>query len=82
MLRFAQARLCPPSIEQRAAIAAYKMGMGYFEPVRQEYERRRDVLYRGLGGHPRRRRPQTAGRVLYERPAADQGRRAVRPSGC
>jgi len=52
MLRFAQARLCPPTIEQRAALAAYKMGMGYFEPVRQEYERRRDVLYEGLSVIP------------------------------
>jgi aspartate aminotransferase len=51
-LKFAQARLCPPTIEQKAAIAAYKMGLGYFEPVRQEYERRRDVLYEGLGSIP------------------------------
>ena len=52
MLRFAQARLCPPSIEQKAAIAAYKMGMGYFEAVRREYERRRNVLYEGLAANP------------------------------
>jgi aspartate aminotransferase len=52
MLRFAQARLCPPTIEQRAAIAAYKMGMSYFEPVRQEYERRRNVLFEGLTAIP------------------------------
>ena len=52
ILRFAQARLCPPSIEQRAAIAAYKMGLGYFEPVRKEYQRRRDVLYEGLKSIP------------------------------
>jgi len=52
MLKFAQARLCPPTIEQRAAIAAYKMGMGYFEPVRREYERRRDVLFEGLSAIP------------------------------
>jgi aspartate aminotransferase len=52
MLRFAQARLCPPSIEQKAAIAAYKMGIGYFEPVRLEYERRRNVLYEGLSAIP------------------------------
>lgn len=52
ILRFAQARLCPPSIEQKAAIAAYKMGLGYFEPVRKEYERRRDVLYEGLRSIP------------------------------
>jgi aspartate aminotransferase len=24
------------------------MGIGYFEPVRREYERRRDVLYEGM----------------------------------
>jgi aspartate aminotransferase len=52
LLRFAQARLCPPTIEQRAAIAAYKMGLGYFEPVRREYERRRNVLYEGLAAIP------------------------------
>jgi aspartate aminotransferase len=51
-LKFAQARLCPPTIEQKAAMAAYKMGLGYFEPVRQEYERRRDVLYEGLRSIP------------------------------
>jgi aspartate aminotransferase len=51
-LRFAQARLCPPSVEQRAALAAYRMGMEYFEPVREEYERRRDVLFEGLKSIP------------------------------
>jgi aspartate aminotransferase len=48
VLRFAQARLCPPSVEQRAALAAYRMGLGYFQPVKEEYQRRRDVLYEGL----------------------------------
>ena len=48
VLRFAQARLCPPSVEQAGALAAYRMGIGYFEPVRQEYEKRRNVLYDGL----------------------------------
>jgi len=47
-LKFAQARLCPPSIEQKAALAAYRMGRDYFNPVREEYQRRRDVLYEGL----------------------------------
>lgn len=48
VLKFAQARLCPPSVEQKAALAAYRMGLDYFKPVRQEYERRRDVLFDGL----------------------------------
>ena len=48
VLKFAQARLCPPSVEQKAALAAYRMGLDYFKPVKQEYERRRDVLFDGL----------------------------------
>ncbi len=73
MLRFAQARLCPPSIEQKAAIAAYKMGIGYFEPVRQEYERRRDVLYDGLASIPgvTVRKPQGAFYMSVRLPVRD-----------
>ncbi|MGB9836190.1 MAG: pyridoxal phosphate-dependent aminotransferase [Candidatus Saccharicenans sp.] len=52
VLKFAQARLCPPSVEQYAALAAYRMGMDYFEPIRQEYQRRRDVLFEGLTSIP------------------------------
>ncbi|MCX6559942.1 MAG: pyridoxal phosphate-dependent aminotransferase [Candidatus Aminicenantes bacterium] len=73
MLKFAQARLCPPSIEQKAAIAAYKMGMGYFEAVRQEYERRRDVLYEGLAAIPGLtvRKPQGAFYMSVRLPIKD-----------
>ena len=78
ILSFAQARLCPPSIEQKAAIAAYKMGIGYFEPVRLEYERRRDVLYEGLNAIPGVfvRKPQGAFYMSVRLP--DQGHRALR----
>jgi aspartate aminotransferase len=48
VLKFAQARLCPPSIEQIGALAAYRMKPGYFSAVREEYQKRRDVLYEGL----------------------------------
>ncbi len=51
-LKFAQARLCPPSMEQKAALAAYSMGVGYFEPIQKEYQRRRDVLFDGLSDIP------------------------------
>jgi len=51
-LKFAQARLCPPTIEQLGAIAAYRMPADYFEPVRKEYQARRDALYSGLAGRP------------------------------
>ncbi|MBM3309970.1 MAG: pyridoxal phosphate-dependent aminotransferase [Candidatus Aminicenantes bacterium] len=76
LLRFAQARLCPPSIEQRAAIAAYKMGLGYFEPVRLEYERRRDVLYEGLAAIPGVvvRKPQGAFYMSVRLPIRDSER--------
>jgi len=76
MLRFAQARLCPPTIEQRAALAAYKMGIGYFEPIRQEYERRRDVLYEGLKAIPGVvvRKPQGAFYMSVRLPVKDTER--------
>jgi aspartate aminotransferase len=45
ILKFAQARLCPPLVEQKAALAAYKMSMDYFKSIRVEYQKRRDVLY-------------------------------------
>jgi len=52
VLKFAQARLCPPTIEQKMALAAYRMGKDYFDPVRKEYQHRRDVLYEGLKDIP------------------------------
>jgi aspartate aminotransferase len=45
MLKFGQARLCPPTLEQLGAVAAYRLDESYFEAVRAEYQRRRDVLY-------------------------------------
>jgi aspartate aminotransferase len=52
VLKFAQARLCPPTLEQMAALAAYRMGPDYFKPIRQEYQKRRDVLFEGLSSIP------------------------------
>ena len=72
-LKFAQARLCPPSVEQRAAIAAYKMGLKYFDPVRIEYQRRRDVLYDGLKAIPgvSLYKPQGAFYMIVKLPVKD-----------
>jgi aspartate aminotransferase len=72
-LRFAQARLCPPSIEQKAALAAYRMGIGFFEPIRQEYERRRNVLYEGISSIPGVvvRKPQGAFYMVAKLPIKD-----------
>ena len=43
-LKLAQARLCPPAVEQVAATAALNAPDEYVEDVRAEYERRRNVM--------------------------------------
>jgi len=50
--KFAQARLCPPVVGQLAADAAYRMDPAYFEPIREEYRRRRDLVVGALGRIP------------------------------
>ena len=52
MLKFGQARLCPPTLEQLGAVAAYRLDESYFEAVRNEYQRRRDVLFEALTRDP------------------------------
>ncbi len=73
VLKFAQARLCPPSVEQKAALAAYRMGLDYFNPVRKEYERRRDVLFDGLKDIPGIviHKPQGAFYIIVRLPIQD-----------
>ena len=73
LLRFAQARLCPPTVEQKAALAAYRMGLDYFKPVKEEYERRRDVLYEGLKNIPGVviQKPQGAFYIIVRLPVKD-----------
>jgi aspartate aminotransferase len=48
LVKFAQARLCPPMVEQLAALAAYRMDPAYFDPIRAEYQRRRDAMFEAL----------------------------------
>ena len=73
ILKFAQARLCPPSVEQKAALAAYRMGMDYFESVREEYQKRRDILYEGLRDIPGIviHKPQGAFYIIVKLPIKD-----------
>ncbi len=52
ILKFGQARLCPPTLEQLGAVAAYRMGESYFDAIREEYETRRNVMYEGLTADP------------------------------
>lgn len=47
-LRFGQARLAPPSVDQLAAMAALDTPPSYFREVVSEYAARRDALVEGL----------------------------------
>jgi aspartate aminotransferase len=49
-MRFAMARLSPPTLAQVAAEAALDTPASYFEEVRAEYKSRRDALVQGLNG--------------------------------
>src|SRR5262249_51834786 len=72
-LRFGQARLCPPTVDQFAALAALETPERYFTEVRTEYEKRRNVLVDGLCTIPgvRCRRPAGAFYLLAELPVDD-----------
>jgi len=49
--KFAQARLCPPTLEQIGAIGAYELPHDYFKEVMAEYQKRRDILFGVLTAH-------------------------------
>jgi aspartate aminotransferase len=48
VMKFSQARLSPPTLEQIAAEAALNLPSNYFDDTRAEYERRRTVLINRL----------------------------------
>jgi aspartate aminotransferase len=52
VLKFAQARLSPPTFGQIAAEAALRTPVTYFESVVTEYVQRRDILVDGLNTIP------------------------------
>lgn len=52
VLRFAQARLSPPTFGQLASEAALKTPQSYFDDVISEYKQRRDLLVDGLNTIP------------------------------
>lgn len=47
-LRFGQARLCPPTLEQVGAIGALTVPESYYQNVLVEYQKRRDIVVEGL----------------------------------
>ena len=61
IMRFAQARLSPPSLGQIAAEAALNTPKEYFDEVIEEYVERRNVLVDGLNKIPGVRCPKPAG---------------------
>lgn len=73
VLKFGQARLCPPTAEQVGAIAAYGMDPSYFDPIRTEYQARRDTLYAGLTACPGvvLRKPEGAFYMIVKLPVKD-----------
>ena len=48
MLKLAQARLCPPTIDQMAASACVDLPQSYFDTVKVEYKNRRDLVFAEL----------------------------------
>ncbi len=52
VLKFAQARLSPPSFGQIAGEAATKLPKDYFEKIKAEYKERRDIIVKKLNDIP------------------------------
>ncbi len=52
MLKFAQARLCPPTLEQYGALACFRNMHRFMKPMISEYDRRRKVLTEELSKIP------------------------------
>jgi aspartate aminotransferase len=73
VLKFGQARLCPPTVDQLAAMAAVKTPESYFTEVRREYQRRRDLVCGAIAKIPGAvcRKPGGAFYVVAKLPIRD-----------
>ncbi len=73
VLRFGQARLCPPTMEQIAAVAALETPQSYFDEVLTEYRNRRDVVFEALSQIPGvvGQKPQGAFYTIVKLPVDD-----------
>jgi aspartate aminotransferase len=73
LLRFGQARLCPPTLGQYACTALTEVPPSYTQGVIAEYQRRRDVVYGALVGVPGVlvRKPEGAFYVCAKLPVDD-----------
>ena len=52
IMKFGQARLCPPTLEQIGAVSLHSLGENYFKAIHDEYDRRRNTLYKELTSIP------------------------------
>lgn len=79
VLKYAQARLCPPVYGQLATLGALDTPDSYFAAVREEYIRRRDAMVDGLNAIPGvySPRPMGAFYTVAEMPV-DDGERFAR----
>jgi aspartate aminotransferase len=73
ILRFGQARLCPPTLEQFACTALTEVPASYTQGVIAEYQKRRDVVFGALQAMPgvRVRKPEGAFYVCAGLPVDD-----------
>ena len=79
ILRFGQARLCPPTIEQFACAALTDVPASYTQGVIAEYQKRRDVVFAALAKIPgvRVRKPEGAFYVCTGLPVDDANAFAI-----
>ena len=73
ILRFAQARLCPPTLEQMGALAMTRVPADYFDAVKAEYQARRDCVVDSLAQIPGVlcKKPAGAFYIMARLPIAD-----------
>jgi aspartate aminotransferase len=79
IMRFGQARLCPPTLEQFACTALTEVPASYTSGVLAEYQKRRDVVFGALSGMPgvRVRKPEGAFYICTGLPVDDANAFAI-----
>ncbi len=79
LMKFGQARLCPPTIEQVGAVAGYRHMDQFMDDMISEYERRRDVVYEELMKIPGvfTRKPEGAFYTVVRLPVDDAEKFAI-----
>ena len=79
IMRFGQARLCPPTLEQFACTALTEVPASYTRGVIAEYQKRRDVVFDALSRMPgvRVRKPEGAFYICTGLPVDDANAFAI-----